>query len=109
MKIKLDTWILAGGYFVCGVMFFFVIPQFQTVFSGMSVQLPVLTRAVCALGPWGSLFLPVAIGLLAILKDFRFHSRLLNPVFTLILALLACCVIIALFSPLLMMVSSFGV
>lgn len=95
-------------------MFFFVIPQFQsvlserTVYSEGGVQLPVLTRAVFAVGPWGSLFLPVAIGLLAILKDFRFHSRLLNPVFTLILALLACCVIIALFSPLLRMVSSFG-
>ncbi len=99
MKIKVFSWILAGAYLLCGVMFFVVIPQFESIFSGWAVPLPLLTRVVFAIGPFGWLSLALAVGALAILKDLRFRSRLLDLIFLMLLALFGGCIVIALFSP----------
>ena len=96
MKIKAFSWILAGVYLLCGVMFFVVIPQFESIFSGWAVPVPSLTRAVFAIGPFCWLSLAVTVGALAILKDLKFRSRLLDLIFLMLLALLGGCIVVAL-------------
>ncbi len=96
MKIKLYTWILAGAYFLCGVMVFLIMPRFLSLFSEAGMhQVPVFSTAVFAIGPLGWLLVTLVIGAFVILKDFRFRSRFLNPVFTVILALLMSGIIFA--------------
>jgi len=99
MKIKAFSWILTGAYLLCGVMFFLVIPKFESIFSGFATPLPLSTRAVFAIGPFGWLSLAATVGALAILKDLRFRSRLLNLVFLMLLALAGGCLAVALLLP----------
>lgn len=80
-------------------MFFVVIQKFESIFSGFGVSLPLSTRAVFAIGPFGWLSLTVAVGVLAILKDLRFRARLLNLAFLMLLALAVGCLAVALLIP----------
>jgi type IV pilus assembly protein PilC len=99
MKIKAFSWIVAGAYLLCGVMLFIVIPQFESIFSGFAAPLPLLTRTVFAIGPFGWLSLAVTLGALVILKEWRFRSRLLDLIFVMLFMLLAGCITVALFLP----------
>ncbi len=70
-------------------MVFLALPRFLSLFSEMGVgRFPVFSTAVFAFGPVRWLVVMLVLGAFVILKDFRFHSRFLNPVFTVILALL---------------------
>jgi len=96
MKIKLYTRMLAGAYFLCGLMVFLIMPRFLSLFSEQGVKsFPVFSSAVFAVGPLGWLLVTLVIGAFVILKDFRFRSRSLNPAFTVILALLMSGIIFA--------------
>jgi len=99
MKIKAFSWIVAGAYLLCGVMLFIVIPQFESIFSGFAAPLPLLTRTVFAIGPFGWLSLAVTFGALTILKDWRFRSRLLDLLFVMLFMLLVGCIPVALILP----------
>lgn len=70
-------------------MVFLVLPRFLSLFSDIGMgHIPVFSKAVITVGPVGWLLVMLVIGTLVILKDFRFHSRSLNAIFTAILALL---------------------
>ncbi|HEY3761969.1 MAG TPA: hypothetical protein VGN23_09500 [Verrucomicrobiae bacterium] len=96
MKTRLNSWILAGAYFVFGLMVFFVMPHFLSQFSEEGAQqFPTFSTIVFTVSPAGWLLVMLAIGTIVILKDFRFRSRLLNPIFTTVLLLLASGIIFA--------------
>ena len=112
MKIKVYSWILASAYLLCGVVLFLVTlkfqPWLQQAFSEVGMTLPFLTRATFVVGPYGWLLLAIASGTFVILKDLRFHSRLLSPLFTFILVLWVGCMAIALIYPLTFLFRSSG-
>ena len=108
MKIKVYSRILAGIYALFGAALFLVIPKFEVFFSGLAKPLPFLTRAVFAVGPFGWLCLSVAVGTFVVLKDLRFRSRLLSPVFTFVLVLWMGCMAVALVFPLTFLFSNSG-
>jgi hypothetical protein len=95
MKIRPYTWKLAGAYFLCGVMVFIIMTIFLRWCSNANTPFPIFSTAVFAVGPLGWLMVMLVIGTLVVLKDFRFRSRFLNPVFTAILALLMSGIIFA--------------
>jgi hypothetical protein len=96
MKIKLYSWFLAGAYLLCGVMVFFVLPYFLAMLPQGGIQdFRVFYRAVFSVGPLGWLLVALTIAAIVVLKDFWFHSRFLNPVFTAILVVLASGIIFA--------------
>ena len=96
MKVKAYSWVLAGAFLFCGVMFFFTVPRFETIFAGLDVTLPSATRGVLAVGRFGWLSVGVIAGALVILKDLKFRSRLLDLIFLMLLALLGGCIVVAL-------------
>ena len=100
MKIKIYSWILAGAYLLCGAAFFCMVLKAREIFSGFNIELPFMTRMALAIGPVGWLCALVVVGALVILKDMRFHSRLLNPFFTVSLGLSASLMVFALLAPL---------
>jgi hypothetical protein len=99
MKIKAFSWVLAGAFLLCGVIFFRVIPQFEFIFTGFSIPLPPATRCVFAVGRFGWLSVAVIAGALVIFKDLWFRSRLSNWMFMMLLSLLAGYVTLALLLP----------
>jgi hypothetical protein len=99
MKVKFYSGILACVYLLCGVVLFFALFKFQEVFSGFGIALPLVTRVTLTVGPIGWLCLFVAVSLVVILKDLRFRSRSLNPLFTFGLVFCVVCMIIALLYP----------
>ena len=99
MKIKPYSWILGGAYFLCGEACLFIIPKLQSLLSETGLWLPPFTRGVFAMGTFGWLWLMLVMGALTILKDLRFRTWLLNLIFTVIPAALACSVIVAMMLP----------
>jgi hypothetical protein len=99
MKIKNFSWILASAYLLCGILCFLILTKFELLLSQIAVPLPALTRIVLAVGPSGSLCLMVTIGLMALLKDLKFQSPALGPIFTIVLAMLAGCILVGLLMP----------
>ena len=85
MKIRLFSWILAGSYLFCGLGICFVVLELTKIISGFNFNLPVTTRVTLKIGPVGWLCWGVTVGFLVALKDLRFRSRILNPLFTLLL------------------------
>jgi hypothetical protein len=112
MKIKVYSWTLASAYLLCGVVLFLVTlkfqPWLQQIYSGFGMTLPFLTKAAFVVGPYGWLLLAIASSTFVILKDLRFHSRLLSPLFTFILVLWVGCMAIALIYPLTFLFRSSG-
>jgi hypothetical protein len=100
VKVKIYSWILASAYLLCGAALSFALFKIQAILSGFNIELPFMTRMALAVGPVGWLCVSVAAGLFVILKDLRFHSRLLNPLFTLVLVAWMICMAIALVSSL---------
>ena len=74
---------LAGAYLFCGLGICFIVLKLQVIMSGFGIELPAITRAVLGVGPVGWLCASLAVGLLVVLKDLRFRSRLWNALFTL--------------------------
>jgi hypothetical protein len=72
----------------------------QKVFAGMGIELPWATTATLSVGRFEWLGASVVMGALVILKDLRFHSRLLNPLFTVALVAWTSCMVFALVYPL---------
>jgi hypothetical protein len=95
MKVRTYSWILAASYLLCGVMFFVVVAKFQAILSELEVPLPLLTRAVFLVGPLGWLTSAVVVAVGVVLKDLRFRSRFLNPLFTVILFLAVGSIVVA--------------
>jgi hypothetical protein len=95
MKIRPYTWKLAGAYLLCGVMVFLIMTIFLRWCSNANIPFPIFSTAVFAVGPLGWLMVMLVIGALVVLKDFRFRSRFLNPVFTAILTFLMCGIMFA--------------
>ena len=95
MKTTPYSWILAGAYLFCGLGIGYVVLKLQAIFSGFGIELPTMTRVALGVGPVGSLCVSLALGLLVILKDLRFRSRLLNPLFTLVLLSWVSCIALA--------------
>lgn len=85
MKVRIVSWFLAGAYLGCGVLLFLFVQRCQGIFSGFNIQRPFLTRTILAAGPFGCLSFSVAVGVAVVLKDFRFRSSYLNPIFALVL------------------------
>ena len=98
-KIKIYSWILAGAYPLCGLAFFVTLFKLQKVFAGMGIQLPWVTVTTLSVGRFEWLGASVAMGALVILKDLRFQSRLLNPLFTVALVSWIICMAVALLYP----------
>jgi len=101
MKIKTFSWILACVYLFCGVISFFCAIKTESWISdcGGGEKLPFLTKIVVSGGPFGLLFLLAGLGAIVILKDLRFQSRALAPVFTIVLVMLIACIAIGLLLP----------
>jgi hypothetical protein len=97
MKVRIYSWFLASLYLLCGATFFVVVAKFQAFFSELEVPLPLLTRAVFFVSPLGWLALAVVVALAVVLKDLRFRSRFLNPLFTIILLVAVGGIAVALF------------
>jgi len=97
---------LAGVYLLCGVALFLMLFRFQEIFSNFSIELPLATRMALAIGPVGWLCALGAVGMLVILKDLRFHSRLLNPLFAFLLGAWASFMAVALLSPIIVLTHS---
>jgi hypothetical protein len=85
MKIRLFSWILAGSYLFCGLGICFVVLEQAKIISGFNFNLPVTTKVTLKIGPVGWLCAGLTVGILVALKDLRFRSRFLNPIFTLLL------------------------
>ena len=100
MKVRTYSWVLAGAYLVCGVILFLVIPKFQEIYSGFNIEGSFLMRATLATGPVGCLCSSAAVAMFVVLKDVRFRSRLLNPIFTVVFGLWIICTPFALIYPL---------
>ena len=88
MRIKIYSWIMASTYLFCGVVSFLFIRWSKVVLADFNISLPFLMRATFAIGAYGWLCLSVEVGILVILKDLKFRSRYLNPLFTFVLLLL---------------------
>ena len=99
MKIKNYSWILAGAYPLCGVVLFLVLFKMQTLFSGFGMEMPFATKITLAVGPFGWLVFSIGAGILVVLKDLRFRSRLLNPLLTFAFGFWISCIAFALFYP----------
>jgi hypothetical protein len=99
MKITLFSWILAGAYLFCGLGICFVVSNLQALFIGFDIEMSFLTRVVLGVGPIGWLGASVALGLLVVLKDLQFRSRLLNPMCSLILVFWVGCMAFAVLFP----------
>lgn len=99
MKVKAFSWILAAMYLLCGLFFVIVVPGFQAVFAEMEVDLPALTRAVFFVGSIGWLAFAALGCAVTVLKDMKFHSPWLNPLLTIVLALLVSGMAVAMFLP----------
>ena len=91
---------LAGAYLFCGFGISYVVRELQTIFSGFGIDLPIITRVLLDVGPVGWSCAALAAGFLVILKDLRFRSRLLNPLFTMLLVSGIAGMALALFSAL---------
>jgi hypothetical protein len=78
---------MAGASLLSGVAFLFL-SKFEDVLAGFNIPLPFLIKATFAIGAYGWLCLSVEVGILVILKDLKFRSRYLNPLFTFVLLLL---------------------
>ena len=100
MKISPFSWILAGAYLFCGLGICFVVLKLQALFSGFGIELPAITRVALGVGPVGWLCASLVAGLLVVLKDLKFRSRLLNQLFTLVLVSWVGCIAFAVLSPL---------
>ena len=90
MKMRIYSWILASAYLVWGVLLFIEVAKFREVLSGFT-SLPFLKWATIAIGPYGWLFMAVAVSTTLILNDLKFHLRFVNIIFTIILPLWVCC------------------
>jgi hypothetical protein len=100
VKIKIYSWILAVAYLACGALFCLLLFKFQQIFSGLAVEWPIMTWLMLAVGPVGWLCSFLAVGLFVILKDRRFRSPILNPLFTILLMLWVISMMIGLLLPL---------
>jgi hypothetical protein len=76
---------IACAYFLCGTLLFYFIPKSREIFSGFNIPLPSLMKVTFAVGEHGWLFLAIIAGVAIVLKDLKFRSRYLNPLFTLVL------------------------
>jgi hypothetical protein len=103
IRIKIYSWKLAGAYLICGLIFFFadlkIQPFIQNVFSGFNISFPFLTKAAFTVGPYGWIFLMAAVGAIVVLKDLKFQTRFLNPLFTVLLVLWVGCMVFTLSYP----------
>jgi hypothetical protein len=99
MKVRIYSWILATSYMLLGIVLYLVIPKFIAIFSGFDLESPFLTRSIFAIGPFGCLFFSAIIGIIVILKDFKFPSPYLNHFFALFLVLWVGCTLISIIRP----------
>src|SRR5580704_2264378 len=85
MRIKLCSWILAAAYFIFGLVIFLMVSRFAAMFANLGVTLPGITGAIYAVGATGWLVASFFGAIIVVLKDLKFQSTLLNPIFTLAL------------------------
>jgi hypothetical protein len=92
------SWILAATYVICGLIFFRLVTRFSAIYSNLGVPLPALTKFVFFVGPLGWLALAFLGSILVVLKDLRFKSPILNPLFGWMLVLVIGTVVVAIAS-----------
>ena len=98
-KVKISSWLLAGGFVLFGALFALDVAKFKDIFTELEISLPRLTAAVFVIGPWGWFALAVLAAGSVILNDLRFHSRLLTPILTLLVCTVVLYIVTALFLP----------
>lgn len=81
-RISRLSWILTGGYLLCGVMFFVLVRKVAFIFSELQPPLMLPTRVLLWVGPSGWLALMVFLAALIVSRDVGFRSHLLKPVIT---------------------------
>jgi len=99
MKIRAYSMILAIAYLLFGVVLFYIIPKFQEMYSGYTIEPLFLARAMFAVGSLGCLCFSAMVSIVVILNDIKFHSRYPNLIFTTLLVLWVSYTPIALFYP----------
>jgi hypothetical protein len=99
MKVKTYSWILAGAYSLCGLALFVAVLRVHKLITIWGISLQPITIAVLTVGPIGWLLLSLAAAVLVVLKDLRFRSSLLNPLFTFTLVSWVVLAVFALLSP----------
>ena len=87
MRIKGFSWFLAAAILIFGLSLFKLTTGFETMFTSIGVPEVGMRRVVNFIGPSGWLVLAVTGAFLVALKDLKFRSPFLNPVFAAVLIL----------------------